>query len=76
MQTTMEQQQMLNHDEIAKAAWLIWQQEGCQHGRAQEHWVKAERQLLAAKNGQSGGAVNSPAKRRAPPTAMRRVATN
>jgi hypothetical protein len=76
MQTTMEQQQMLNHDEIAKAAWLIWQQEGCQHGRAQEHWVKAEQQLLAAKNGPSGGAVNFPAMRRVSPRAARRAATN
>ena len=76
MRTTTEQQQTLNHDEIAKAAWLIWQQEGCQHGRAQEHWIKAEQQLLAAKNGQSGGAVNSPAKRRASPRAVRRGLIN
>jgi hypothetical protein len=76
MQTTMEQQQTLNHDEIAKAAWLIWQQEGCQHGRAQEHWVRAEQQLLAAKNGQSGGAVSFPAKRRASRAAARCAATN
>jgi hypothetical protein len=74
MQTT--EQQTLNHDEIAKAAWLIWQQEGCQQGRALEHWVKAEQQLLAAKNGQSGGAVNSPAKRRASRAAARCAATN
>jgi hypothetical protein len=76
MQTTMERQQTLSHDEIAKAAWLIWQQEGCQHGRALEQWVKAEQQLLAAKNGQSGGAVNFPAKRRAARAAARCAATN
>ena len=76
MRTTMEQRQTLNHDEIAKAAWLIWQQEGCQHGRAQEHWIKAEQQLLVATNGQRVGAVNSPAKRRASRAAARCTATN
>jgi hypothetical protein len=75
MQTTMEQQQTLNQHEVAKAAWLIWQQEGCQHGRAQEHWIKAEQQLLEAKNRQSGKIVNSAAKRRASPAAARRLAT-
>lgn len=74
MQTATEQEPTLNCDEIAKAAWYIWQQEGCQHGQDQEHWLKAERQLLAAKNGQSGGPLNSPAKRRASPAAVRRSA--
>jgi hypothetical protein len=72
----MEQQQTLNHDEIAKAAWLIWQQEGCQHGRAQEHWIKAEQQLLVAKSGQSGGAMDFPTRRRASRAAARCAATN
>jgi len=75
MQTATDQQQTLGHDEIAEAAWLIWQQEGSQQGRDQECWLKAEQQLLAAKRKQSGGVPNSAAKFRALPAAVRRLAT-
>jgi hypothetical protein len=53
MQKATEQQQRLSHDDIAKVAWSIWEQEGCPPGRDQEHWLKAEQQLLAAKSEQS-----------------------
>lgn len=75
MQTATEQKLTLNYDEIAQAAWDIWQQEGCQHGRDQEHWLKAEQQLLAAKNGQGGKPLNSAATPRASAATVRRSAT-
>jgi len=30
---------------IAKRAWEIWNSEGCPEGRAEEHWLRAEREL-------------------------------
>jgi hypothetical protein len=61
MQRSTEQQ-MLSHDDIAKAAWSIWQQEGCLPGRDLEHWLKAEQQLLAAKREQSAKPLISTAR--------------
>ena len=34
-------------EEIALAAYRIWLQEGCPHGRDREHWLKAREQLVA-----------------------------
>jgi hypothetical protein len=36
------------HDDIAVAAYFLWQQEGCPHGRDREHWHKALARLRAA----------------------------
>jgi hypothetical protein len=41
------------HDDIATAAYFIWQQEGCPHGRDREHWQMALTQLRA-KNAAEG----------------------
>ncbi len=41
----------MNEDQyqaIATQAYLLWQQEGRPDGRALEHWITAERQLLSA----------------------------
>jgi hypothetical protein len=65
MATATEQKQTLNCDEVAKVAWSLWQQDGCQHGRDQEYWFRAEQQLRAANNGQNNGAAKPPARRRA-----------
>jgi hypothetical protein len=37
---------------IAQRAYELWQQNGCPHGRDQEHWFQAERELRgrAARN--------------------------
>jgi hypothetical protein len=35
------------HEDIAIAAYYIWEQEGCSHGRDQEHWRRALAQLRA-----------------------------
>jgi len=34
-------------EEIAARAYELWVQQGCPHGRDQENWFEAERQLLA-----------------------------
>ncbi len=39
MSTTLEQQ-------IRDSAYHLWLLDGCPHGRADEHWLSAERQVL------------------------------
>jgi hypothetical protein len=36
-------------EEIAQCAYLIWEDEGRPAGRAREHWLQAETQLLACR---------------------------
>jgi len=36
-------------DEIADCAYLIWEKEGRPVGRAREHWLQAETQLMACR---------------------------
>jgi hypothetical protein len=38
-----------SQEEIAVAAYHLWQQEGCPHGRDQEHWHRAVEQLRQQK---------------------------
>ena len=35
------------HELVAQRAHEIWVKQGCSHGRDQEHWFEAERQLKA-----------------------------
>ncbi len=35
------------HEKIAIRAYEIWQESGCQHGKHEEHWYRAERELRA-----------------------------
>ena len=37
----------ITHDQIAQRAHEMWVQQGCRHGRDQEHWFEAEKQLKA-----------------------------
>ena len=37
----------ITHDQIARRAHEIWIKQGCKHGRDQENWFEAERQLRA-----------------------------
>src|ERR1035438_2182890 len=48
MNSTSEQEPVLNQDNIAHLARQIWQSEGGQPGRDLEYWLKAERQIQAA----------------------------
>jgi hypothetical protein len=36
-----------NHETITKRAYELYQQEGCIDGRALDHWLEAERQVLS-----------------------------
>jgi hypothetical protein len=49
MQATTELKPTITHDEITKAAWLIWESEGCQLGRDHQYWYRAKQQVLAMK---------------------------
>ena len=33
------------HDEISRRAQAIWEEEGRPEGKAEEHWIRAEREL-------------------------------
>lgn len=35
-------------ERIRKLAYAMWEAGGCQHGRALEYWLEAERQILAS----------------------------
>ena len=35
----------VSHDEILRRAQAIWEEEGRPEGRAEEHWIRAEREL-------------------------------
>jgi len=42
-------------EEIALGAYRIWLQEGCPHGRDEEHWLRAREQLIAARARERSG---------------------
>jgi hypothetical protein len=44
------------HEEIARRAYELWEQEGRGHGSHERHWLEAERQVQSAP-----GAVTGPA---------------
>ena len=44
---------------IQERAYALWLEEGCVHGRAHEHWLRAERELSRAPAAE--------AKKKAPP---------
>jgi len=35
----------MNHDEIARRAYLIWQRRGCPQGQDHQNWLEAEQEL-------------------------------
>jgi hypothetical protein len=51
----------MNHDERVKArAYERWEQEGRPDGRADDHWLQAEREVLANEEGLHQGISNHP----------------
>ena len=36
-------------DDIRLRAWQLWHDEGCPDGRALQHWLQAEAEVLAAR---------------------------
>lgn len=49
-----------SHGEIAVYAYLIWEREGRPAGRAEQHWLEAEHQLLAARAHDANGCPATP----------------
>ena len=48
-------------EEIAAAAYYLWEKEGRVHGRDAEHWLRAETQLMASRScGNAGGCKPKP----------------
>ncbi len=45
------------HEEIARAAYHLWEQEGCLHGHDQDHWYWAIEQLKEARSRRSGPTI-------------------
>ena len=37
----------VTHEEIARLAYLFWEERGCQGGSPEEDWLRAEQQLTA-----------------------------
>ena len=50
-----------DHDKIRARAYEIWDREGRQHGRADEHWSQAEREIGAPEAGSVQGVTIDPA---------------
>ena len=50
MEPTIEDRPPLEHDQIARTARRIWEQEGRQTGRDLQNWLRAERELLGRRN--------------------------
>jgi Protein of unknown function (DUF2934) len=45
-------EEVLTHEEIARRAYLIWEEEGRPSGRDKEHWRLAEQELMALRRQQ------------------------
>jgi hypothetical protein len=67
MNSTSQNNPVLNHDEIARLACQIWQSEGSQNGRDEEYWLQAERQLREMRQQGIGPQNNEAAKRKVSP---------
>ena len=53
-----------SHDEIEVCAYCIWVQEGKPDGRALDHWLQAEMQLVASTQDEEGAAGRTKVKGR------------
>ena len=54
--SAQEIREEVTHDEIARRAHELWEQNGRPEGRSEEHWLAAERQLRGSSwTGSSGG---------------------
>jgi hypothetical protein len=49
MDGMMQPSEPLDPEEIAVFAYCIWEHEGRPDGRALDHWLEAERQLMATR---------------------------
>ena len=51
---------------IRERAYEIWTAHGCMHGQAEQHWLAAEREILAASTAALAGKPARQKKRRSP----------
>ena len=51
---------------IRERAYEIWTSRGCVHGQADQHWLAAEREILAASTAALAGKPAPQKKRRSP----------
>lgn len=49
----------LTVEEIAERAYFIWEASDCCHGHDEEHWLRAEKELLTEKASGSGKKAKS-----------------
>jgi len=54
-----QQQRRPTNEEIAKCSYLIWEKEGCPHGRDVNYWLRAEAELNGGRKSQSETSGNS-----------------
>jgi hypothetical protein len=66
------------HHAIATQAYSLWEQEGCPHGRAMDHWLTAEHQVLSATDRPAGPAAPKTKKKAtaSKPRARRKASAN
>lgn len=53
--TPAEIREATNHEEIARRARELWEQDGCQPGNDVKHWLEAEHQLRSVSPGEVKG---------------------
>jgi hypothetical protein len=66
-------------ERIRKLAYFMWEAGGCQHGRALEYWLEAERRILATLKAEAAQAKGETARPATAPAATRQeppTATN
>lgn len=56
----------LHHERVQERAYALWVEEGCVHGRADDYWFRAERELRHGVQAAPAEPRKAPAKRRAP----------
>ena len=67
---------VFSNEEIAERAYQIYEREGRSDGRAMDHWLQAESELRAERQGQSqnrGASPNNPQSRQDQPRSARRL---
>lgn len=64
MNATSSKKTTVDHDEIARLAWQLWQVDGGQSGRDEEYWLRAEQQLWGVSQLGNSQPMNAPMKRK------------
>ena len=54
-EAAQEIRETVAHEEIARRAYELWEQDGCPEGCSERHWLEAERQLRGSSFGKAPG---------------------